>query len=242
MTEPLYHRDAYLTRFDAEVVARSDDGAVVLDRTAFYPGGGGQPHDTGTLSAGEWHGQGVRVGQSPDGIRHWLEGAPPPLGSAGHGTIDWDRRFALMRTHTALHILCGLIWRDHRRLSTGCDMKPLAAHIDFELEEVDAEKLATLQGGLDEEVAAARPIQVAILPRAEAEAIPDLLRTKVNLLPAGLTHIRTVEIVGLDLQADGGTHVANTAEVGAVRITRYKSKGRQNKRLYLELPPEEAPQ
>jgi misacylated tRNA(Ala) deacylase len=241
MTELLYHRDAYRTSFDAEVVAVSDDGAALLDSTAFYPGGGGQPHDVGSLSTADWQAQVVRVAPGPDGVRHWLDGSPPPVGTAVLGTIDWDRRYALMRTHTALHILCGLIWRDLRRLSTGCDMKPLTAHIDFELDEVGPETLTRLQAGMDQEIAAARPIEVAILPRREAEAIPDLLRTKVNLLPANLTHIRTVAIVGLDLQADGGTHVANTAEVGAVRIVRYKSKGRQNKRLYLELPPRDAP-
>ncbi len=167
---------------------------------------------------------------------HWIEGEPPAVGTRVRGTLDWERRYALMRTHTALHILCGIIWRDYRRLSTGCDIKPLAAHIDFEMDIVDAEVRTRLQTSVDQEVAAARPIRVAVMERAEAERIPDLLRTKVNLLPDDLTRIRTVEIVGLDLQADGGTHVANTAEVGGARITRYKSKGRRNRRFYIELP------
>jgi misacylated tRNA(Ala) deacylase len=236
MTDLEYHRDAYKAAFDAEIAGISDDGAVILDRTCFYPGGGGQPPDTGLLASGDWWAHVSRVSSRLDEVFHWLDRPPPPVGSAVRGSLDWERRYALMRTHTALHILCGVIWRDFHALSTGCDMQPLAAHIDFELGGVDVETVARLQAAVDAEIAAARPISIAIRERGEAERIPDLLRTKVNLLPQGLTHIRTVEIVGLDLQADGGTHVADTSEVGRMRITRHKSKGRQNKRLYIELP------
>lgn len=235
MTDLEYQRDAYRMAFDAEVLGIIDGRAVILDRTCFYPGGGGQPHDTGFLACDEWQARVPRVSSGADGVLHWIDRTPPPVGTTVHGSLDWDRRYALMRTHTALHLLCGIIWRDYRALSTGCAMKPLAAHIDFELDTVDAETLARLQAAVGEEVAAARPVAIAIRDRSDAERIPSLLRTKQNLLPQGLTHIRTVEIVGLDLQADGGTHVANTVEVGGARITRYKSKGRRNKRLYLEL-------
>jgi misacylated tRNA(Ala) deacylase len=236
MTDLEFHRDAYKSAFDAEIVAVSAGGAVLLDRTCFYPGGGGQPHDTGLLTAPNWEARVHRVTPGPDGPQHWIDGSAPSVGSVVRGTLDWDRRYALMRTHTALHILCGVIWRDYRRLSTGCNMTPLAAHIDFALDAVDAATVARLESAVNAEVTAARAIVVGVRENVEASALAELLRTQVNLLPEGLTAIRTVEIVGLDLQADGGTHVANTREVGPVRITRYKSKGRENKRLYIEIP------
>lgn len=234
MTELLYTTDAYLGAFEATVVGHAEDG-VVLDRTAFYPGGGGQPCDLGTLAAGDatWAVAAVR---KVDGRPvHVVVGAPPAVGTRVTGRLDWERRYQLMRTHTALHILCGVVFRDYGAQVTGGNMDPLQGRMDFEFETMRHELVAAIEEAVNAEVAAARPVRVRILPRDEAFAIPDLIRTKINLLPPGIAEVRTVELVGLDLQADGGTHVANTSEVGRVRITDYKSKGKINKRIYLAL-------
>jgi misacylated tRNA(Ala) deacylase len=236
MTEAIFHVDSSVRSFEARIETVDADGStVVLDRTAFYPGGGGQPCDHGRLRWDAGETAVVEVGWSRDGILHRLDGALPPVGGTVRGELDWERRHALMRTHTALHILCGVIWRDHGAQVTGGNMHPLKGRLDFELEGLSAELVGDIERRVNLEVEADRPVRVAILPRAEAESIPDLIRTKVNLLPKGLSEIRTVEIVGLDLQADGGTHVASTAEVGRIRIAGYKSKGRINKRLMIEL-------
>ena len=149
--------------------------------------------------------------------------------------LDWARRYALMRTHTALHALCGVVWRDYGALVTGGNMEPGAGRMDFEFETMTGDLVDEIEATVNEELRAAREVRVDVLPRDEAFAIPDLIRTKVNLLPPGIEEIRTIEIVGLDLQADGGTHVANTREVGGIRVTGYESKGRINKRIRLEL-------
>src|SRR5262249_10126068 len=156
-------------------------------------------------------------------------------GAAVSGEIDWERRHRLMRTHTALHVLCGIIWRDFGAPVTGSQMEPLRARMDFELASMRADFVQAVERTLEQEIRADRRIEVRTLPRREAEAIPDLVRTKVNLLPADLDRIRIVEIVGLDLQADGGTHVHSTAEVGRVRVVDYRSKGKSNKRLVIEI-------
>lgn len=234
MTELLYTTDAYAREFQATVVGHVD-GGVVLDRTAFFPGGGGQPCDTGSLSAESdlWSVTAVKkVNGEP---AHFIEGDLPELGAVVTGVLDWERRYSLMRTHTAMHILCGVVFRDYGAQVTGGNMDPLQGRMDFEFETMRHELVAAIEEAVNAEVAAARPVRVRILPREEAFAIPDLIRTKINLLPEGITEIRTVELVGLDLQADGGTHVANTSEVGRIRITDYKSKGKINKRIYLEL-------
>lgn len=234
MTELLYLTDAYLQTFEAAVVAQVDQG-VVLDRTAFYPGGGGQPADAGTLDAGAqaWHVQKMKRVQGH--LVHYLDGELPSVGAAVAGQLDWARRYQLMRTHTAMHILCGVVWRDYHASVTGGNMDPLKGRMDFEFETMRQELVAEIEAAVNREVAAQRDTLVKILPREEAFAIPDLIRTKINLLPEGIQEVRTVELVGLDLQADGGTHVANTREVGHIRITDYKSKGRINKRIYVEL-------
>jgi misacylated tRNA(Ala) deacylase len=157
------------------------------------------------------------------------------VGAAVTGRIDWARRYRLMRTHTAMHILCGVVWRDYSAQVTGGNMEPLEGRMDFEFERLQKELVSEIEARINAEVAAARDVRVQILPRAEAFAIPDLIRTKINLLPEGITEVRTVEIIGLDLQADGGTHVANTREVGQIRISDYKSKGGINKRIYITL-------
>jgi len=234
MTEPLYHTDAYLRAFDARVMA-VDGRAVALDRTAFYPGGGGQPNDVGTLAAPGQTWQVTKVRKAGAEVWHELDRDPPPVGTPVHGTLDWDRRYRLMRTHTALHILCGVIFRDYGASVTGGNMEPLKGRLDFEFETMRQELVREIEAKINAEVEAARPLRVAILPRDEAFQIPDLIRTKINLLPPGIAAVRTVEIVGLDLQADGGTHVANTREVGRLRVADYKSKGKLNKRIELAL-------
>lgn len=230
----MYYADSYLREFEARVLESSPEG-VVLDRTAFYPGGGGQPCDHGTLEADgrTWSVTAVRK----DGARllHEVGGDPPQAGASLHAHLDWERRFALMRVHTALHILCGVIWRDYSAHVTGGHMDVLRARMDFEFENMHQDLVREIEARANREVELAREVHARILPREEALAIPDLIRTKVNLLPEGLRDIRVVEIVGLDLQADGGTHVANTREVAGIRIVDYKSKGRINKRLEMAL-------
>ena len=238
MTDLICLQDAYVKTFAAVVTAHVE-GGVVLDRTAFYPGGGGQPCDTGTLALGDETIAVTRVRKVNGVPVHVVAtGALPPVGAAVTGTLDWARRYQLMRTHTAMHILCGVVWRDYAASVTGGNMEPLKGRMDFEFASMQKELVADIEAAVNREVDAARPVAVRVFPRDEAFQIPDLIRTKINLLPPGITAVRTVELQGLDLQADGGTHVANTREVGRIRIPDYKSKGKINKRIYLELKEE----
>lgn len=236
MTELLYQTDSYVREFGATVVAvDAEAGRVALDRTAFYPGGGGQPADTGALS---FDGRTVAVTQvKKEGelVWHRLDGDLPAEGQAVTGSLDWERRYALMRTHTALHVLCGVVWRDYGASVTGGNMDPLQGRMDFEFATLRGELVGEIEAKCNAEVAAGHDVRVKIVPREEAFQIPDLIRTKINLLPPGIPEVRTVEIVGLDLQADGGTHVANTREIGRIKVTDYKSKGAINKRIYVEV-------
>ena len=234
MTTILCYDDSYLQEFDATVTDATSKG-VVLDRTAFYPGGGGQPADSGALTAGDASYAVKRVSRQDGKLVHEIDGDLPAVGASVHGTIDWERRYLLMRTHTALHILCGVVWRDYGAQVTGGNMQPGSARMDFELENMSADFAERMETLINEEVQAARPIEINTLPREEAFAIPDLIRTKINLLPPAIKEVRTVNITGLDLQADGGTHVANTSEVGAIRVVGHESKGRINKRLRIRL-------
>jgi misacylated tRNA(Ala) deacylase len=239
VTALIYHTDAYAREFEATVTA-VEGSAVTLERTAFYPGGGGQPHDLGILTSpgGEvW--PVVAMRKSGSQVWHQVAGAAPEAGVSVRGQLDWTRRYALMRTHTAMHILCGVIFRDYGASVTGGNMEPLRGRMDFEFESMRQELVREIEARINAEVAAARDVRVQILPRVQAFAIPDLIRTKINLLPEGIAEVRTVEIIGLDLQADGGTHVANTREVGRIRVADYKSKGKINKRL--EVVIEEGP-
>lgn len=239
MTELLYLTDSYLQEFDAMVTEIAQDGALILDTTAFFPGGGGQPCDVGELESGRpnrrqrWPVSRSRK-QGAD-VLHYVDGEPPAVGTRVTGRLDWEHRYRLMRTHTAMHILCGVIWRDYGALVTGGNMEPLKGRMDFEFETMRQELVKEIEESINIEVANARPVSTDILPRQVAFAVPDLIRTKINLLPESITEVRIVEIKGLDLQADGGTHVASTSEVGQIRIADYKSKGRINKRIYVEL-------
>ena len=238
MTGLLYQTDSYIKEFDAVIMAvLPDQNAVVLDKTAFYPGGGGQPCDMGKLSLGEVAFVVEKVKKQGADVLHFLgSGLPlPKSGVSVRGEIDWEHRFQLMRTHTAMHILCGVVFRDYGAQVTGGNMEPLKGRMDFEFETLRGELVGEIQAAVNKEVEAARDVRVKILPREEAFQIPDLIRTKINLLPEGIQEVRTVEIVGLDLQADGGTHVGNTSEVGTITIADYKSKGAINKRIYIEV-------
>lgn len=238
MTELLYQTDSYLQEFDGNILSSvEEERAVILDRTVFYPGGGGQPCDFGTLKVSDVIYPVGKVKKQGDQVLHFLGGDEPlpSIGSTSRGTLDWDRRYKLMRTHTALHVLCGTIFRDYGALVTGGNMGPLKGHLDFEFATMRGELVREIEAAINKEVQAEREVRVNILPREEAFQIPDLIRTKINLLPEGITHVRTIEIVGLDLQADGGTHVRNTNEVGTIRVADYKSKGAINKRIYIEL-------
>ena len=234
MTELLFQDHSYLREFDATVTTVADTG-VELDQTAFYIGGGGQPSDLGILNV-NGHQYAV-TGVKRDGgmLLHLIEGDRPGVCSHVSGSIDWERRYNLMRTHTALHILCGVVWRDYRALVTGGNMQPGEARMDFELERMSADFAEEVEAKINEEVAASRNVLVANLPRNEAEQIPDLIRTKINLLPGNIREVRTIDIQGLDVQADGGTHVENTTEVGRIRVVGHESKGRINKRLRIAL-------
>src|SRR5689334_125865 len=240
--EQLAYIDAYARSVEARVatVESGETTLLVLDRTVFYPGGGGQPSDRGlilrTADGRSWT---VRAARKLEGeIVHELEPDgedPPAIGDVVRVDLDWARRLALMRTHTALHALCGVVWRDYGAQVTGGNMEPGSGRMDFEFERMSGDLVDAIEASVNAELTAARDVRVAVLARDEAFAIPDLIRTKVNLLPEGIEEIRTIEIVGLDLQADGGTHVANTREVGSIRVTGYESKGRINKRIRIAL-------
>jgi len=245
MSDNVCYVDAYARSIQASVRATEAPAAegtgalVLLDRTVFYPGGGGQPADRGEIRAPDgrtWKVVGAR--KAGEEIWHELEpGADAPLAGPAVfiSDLDWDRRLRLMRTHTALHALCGVVWRDFGALVTGGNMEPGGGRMDFEFERMSGELVGAIETAVNEELLRERDVRVNVLPREEAFAIPDLIRTRVNLLPEGIERIRTIEIVGLDLQADGGTHVANTREVGTIRVTGYESKGRINKRIRMEL-------
>ena len=234
MTELLYYSESYLKQFEAtvtDVVA----GGVVLNRTAFYVGGGGQPADSGVLTVGNREYSVTGIKRVDGQFVHLISGELPSQSSIVKGQIDWERRYLLMRTHSALHILCGVVWRDYGARVTGGDMKPGEGRMDFEFESFSAEFVDELEAKINAEVKKHLEIRTNRLSREEADQEPDLIRTKVNLLPSDIQEIRTIDIDGLDLQADGGTHVANTQEVGTIQVVGHESKGRINKRIRIAL-------
>jgi misacylated tRNA(Ala) deacylase len=239
VTDDLFSRDAYLATCDATVTAVID-GGVELDRTVFYARGGGQPGDSGFL---RWADRTVLVTDTfkdRDGghITHVLDGDPPPVGARVVCELDWTRRYTHMRTHTALHALSGVIFREHAAKVTGGNMESGGvARMDFELESMSAELGRQVEAELNRLLAEDRPVRVLLLPRAEALADPDLIRTKINLVPESIDPIRVIDIQGIDRQADGGTHVRSTGEVGPVRVVKTESKGKANKRMRIQLDP-----
>lgn len=235
-TKLLYHDDSFMFESMATVMAVEGD-EIALDATIFYPGGGGQLPDHGLMTWGHTRQAGnlIALNKRNDVVWHTLDCQPPLVGTEVKCTIDWDFRYRMMRTHTALHILCGTIWREFGVQVTGGQMYPDRARMDFAMEDLNKERLAFIEEKINEAVQADYPVRVYTLPREKAFAIPDLIRTKINLLPPEMQDIRIVEIVGLDLQADGGTHVRHTKEVGGIRITKTENKGRINKRLEIQL-------
>jgi len=229
-TDLAYLRDAFVREFDATVIA-VDGNRVALDATYFYPTGGGQPHDTGTL--GGAHVSEVR--KEGELAWHTLQGPVPNVGDTVHGVVDWDRRFKLMRTHTAMHILCGVIWNEWQVPVTGGNMEPLSARMDFEFDPLPEGFAQRVEELVNEAIDRDHPITVGFLPRDTAVMDEDLIRTKVSLIPETVKEIRVVDIVGLDKQADGGTHVASTRDVGRLRVVKMESKGKGNKRVRVEI-------
>ena len=207
------------------------DNAVALDRTAFYATGGGQPHDTGVLGGLVV----TDVRKEADHVWHTVEGAVPAVGTSVIGEIAWERRHQLMRTHTALHILCGVIWNEWRVPVTGGNMEPLTARMDFEFDPLPEGFVGRVEALVNDAIERDYPIAVSFLPRSTAVQDADLIRTKVSLIPETVDEIRVVDIVGLDKQADGGTHVRSTKEVGTFRVVKTESKGKGNKRLRIEI-------
>ena len=242
MTELLYQTDSYLREIDTVVTGHGEANgtpAVIVAQTVLYPGGGGQPADAGVLTWGNQ--QATVTGATKQGaeIAYLLDGPLPPIGATVRMQVDWERRYRLMRTHTAMHCLCGVVFRDYGALVTGGQMGLDQSRMDFELDDLSPERVAAIEEATNEAIRADLPVRVRVLPRDEAFAIPDLIRTKINLLPPGIAEVRTVEIVGLDVQADGGTHVAHTGEVGGIRIVGTRSKGKSNKRLEIALNDEQ---
>ncbi len=244
-TELLYLTDAYLREFDGEVVAVDEEtNAVALDGTAFFPTGGGQPHDTGDLAFEDTSAAVTDVVKDKENLAwHTLaqDSALPAPGTQVHGIVDWGRRYLTMRVHTAQHIMNGIIWRDHGAHVTGAQITPPEGRLDFELAAMSQEFARSLEAAINEVVVQDLPVRVLWLPRAQADLDPSLIRLKANLIPRSIDPLRVIDIVGLDRQADGGTHVASTSEVGPVRVVKTESKGKANKRVRISVESEPTP-
>ncbi len=235
-TKLLYHENSFTFECSARVVAVEGD-EIALDATVFFPGGGGQMPDRGIIT---WDNRGqegsvIALNKRDDVVWHTLDRLPPPVGTEAVCTIDWDFRYQMMRTHTALHILCGIIWKEFGVQVTGGQMYPDKARMDFAMENLNKERITYIEEKVNDAIEADYTIRVYTLPREKAFAIPDLVRTRINLLPADIEDVRIVEIVGLDLQADGGTHVKHTKEVRGLKITKTENKGKINKRIEIRL-------
>ncbi len=236
MTELLYLKDHYLREFDAKVTNVETD-LITLDKTLFYPTGGGQPNDTGTVRWDSGESKVVDVSKKTGTVLHKVDGLAPPQGAIVHGIIDWDRRYIFMRYHSALHVLCGLVYHMYGGLVTGGQIYPERARMDFDLQDLSVDRVTEIEKTCNKEIQASRRIVVRFLPREEAMKQPDLIRTKINLLPPEITEVRVVDIEGLDVQADGGTHVANTKEIQGIKIVKTANKGRINRRMEIVLTP-----
>jgi misacylated tRNA(Ala) deacylase len=235
-TKLLYHENSFTFECSAIVVAVEGD-EIALDATVFFPGGGGQMPDRGIIT---WDNRGqegsvIALNKRDDVVWHTLDRLPPAVGTEVVCTIEWDFRYQMMRTHTALHILCGIIWKEFGVQVTGGQMYPDKARMDFAMENLNKERITYIEERVNDAIEADYPIRVYTLPREKAFAIPDLVRTRINLLPTGIEEVRIVEIVGLDLQADGGTHVNHTKEVRGIKITKTENKGKINKRIEIRL-------
>jgi misacylated tRNA(Ala) deacylase len=234
-TELLYYTDSYLREFESDVVAVNDDAqAIALRATAFFPTGGGQPHDLGTLAVDGAVVDVVDVAKDKEGcVWHTVADAAvlPPIGAGARGEINWERRHLLMRIHSAQHVLNGVIWKEYGAHVTGAGMTPGEGRLDFELPSMSQEFARDIEAKVNEQIARDLEVRVLFLPRSEADRDPSLMRLKANLIPRSVDPLRVVDIVGLDRQADGGTHVRSTREIGRVRVLEAKSKGKANKRI-----------
>jgi misacylated tRNA(Ala) deacylase len=236
VTELLYLKDHYLREFDASVADLETD-SVTFDKTAFYPTGGGQQNDTGVIRWDNCECKVVDVSKKAGNVLHKLEGQKPPQGKIVHGILDWDRRYVFMRYHSALHVLCGLVYHMYGGLVTGGQIYPDRARMDFDLQDLGPDRVQEIEKECNKVIEAGRPISVRFLPREEAMKHPDLIRTKINLVPPEIAEVRVVEIEGLDVQADGGTHVANTKEIQGIKVVKTANKGRINRRMEIVLTP-----
>jgi misacylated tRNA(Ala) deacylase len=234
-THRLELADQTLREWDAVVLDSGPDG-IVLDRSAFYPGGGGQPPDEGVLL---WGGVQTRIAGARKGDELYLipaDGDPlPPAGTSVRGALEDQRRTALMRTHSGLHVLCGVVFRDYGSLVTGGNMEPLTARMDFDLPELPDGFRDAVEAACNAEISADRRIDVRVLPRAAAFQLPDIIRTATNLVPDDVPEVRIIDIVGLDQQADGGTHVASTKHIGRIEVVKIENKGRGFRRLRIRI-------
>lgn len=235
-TEMLFLTDSYLRSCQARV-ADVEDQNVVLDRTVLYPRGGGQMADRGWLTADGQRWPVIAVEKRGPVVYHTVEGEPPAVGTPVAVEVDWGPRYQMMRTHTALHVLCGVIYNTFGAVVTGNQMYPDRARMDFTLADLTPERVREIERLSNEAIEAGCPVRVRFIPRSEADTTPELIRTKINLVPPHVDPVRTVEIVGLDLQADGGTHVANTLEVGGICVSKTENKGRENRRIEIRLLP-----
>lgn len=233
MTELLYLHDSYLKEFDA-VVTAVDGQAIAVDRTAFYPGGGGQPADTGAVRWAGGRARAIEIRRQGDEIWHVLDAAAPPVGAAVRGEIDWDRRYAIMRHHSALHVLVGVVYKQFNALVTGGAIYPDRARMDFSLEDLNKERVSAIEAEANRVIAERRRILVRFVSREEFER-SDLSRLARHLLPLEIREVRVIEIEGFDAQADGGTHVATTEEIGRLTVTKTENKGKINRRLEIAL-------
>ena len=234
MTELLYLRDHYMREFEAQVEKVETD-LITLNRTAFYPTGGGQPNDLGKFSWDGGEAQVTDVSKKAGIVMHKVKGAMPQSSATVHGTIDWERRYVFMRYHSALHVLCGLVYHMYGGLVTGGQIYPEKARMDFDLQEISPERVQEIEKECNKIVQDGRNITIRFLPREEAMKHSDLIRTKINLLPPDIAEVRVVEIEGLDVQADGGTHVSNTKEIQGIKIVKTDNKGRINRRMEIIL-------
>jgi misacylated tRNA(Ala) deacylase len=225
-----------IREWEATVIATDPELGIVLDRSAFYPGGGGQPPDHGVLL---WNGVQTRIVDVRRKDDLWLvpeEGDPvPPLGTSVQGALENERRFALMRTHSGLHLLSGVVFRDFGALVTGSNMDPLTGRLDFNLDEIPPGFKEAVEHACNVEVVHNRAISAYELDREKAFAIPDIIRTASNLLPPQIEIVRIVDIDGLDVQADGGTHVASTSQIGTMKVVKVENKGKGFRRIRIAL-------
>ncbi len=228
MTKLIYFDDCYVKEFDAKVEEIKGQ-EVILDKTAFYPKGGGQPSDTGEID-------GCRVNKAikkGNKVKHVLENIDFEEGNKVHGELDWDRRYSHMKYHTAQHILSAIVLEEYDGKTTGNQLYQDRARIDFDIDL--SNKIDELEKKVNEVIEESREIEIYKMPRKKAEEELDPERTRINLLPDSVKELRIIEIKDLDKTACAGTHVKNTEEVGEFNITDTESKGKGRKRIEFKL-------